>query len=78
MLHFLLDFTVPFDNNQAERDLHMMKVQQKVSGCFHTEEGMRGFCRIRSSLSTLSKQHVPLFSALESALPGHSVYPFPF
>jgi transposase len=72
---FLEDLRVDFDNNLAERDLRMVKVQQKVSGCFRSEAFARAFARIRGYLSTLRKQGLPLLSALQATLGGHPVLP---
>lgn len=74
-LLFLQDLRVPFDNNLAERAIRMVKVQQKVSGSFRSTEGAVHFCRIRGYLSTLRKQSLHVFSALEATLRGQPLLP---
>lgn len=73
VLRFMTDFAVPFDNNGSERDLRMLKLQQKIAGCFRTTEGVQTFCRVRSYLSSARKQGRGLLTALEHALKGKPV-----
>ena len=64
VLRFMDNEIVPFSNNQGERDLRMVKVHQKIAGCFRSSDGSRFFCRIRSYISTCSKHGVSANEAL--------------
>lgn len=70
VLGFLDDLTVPFTNNLAERDLRMIKVQQKISGTFRSVEGVRSFCALRSYLSTMRKQGREVLASLVAVFEG--------
>jgi transposase len=75
VLRFVCDFNVPFDNNQAERDIRMVKLQQKISGSWRTLEGARNFCAIRSYASTLRKRDRNVLAGLRQLFEGHAWLP---
>lgn len=75
VLAFLQDSGVPFSNNQAEQDLRMMKVQQKISGAFRTARGAQEFARIRAYLSTAHKNGRDLLEETAAALAGRPFMP---
>ncbi len=71
VLALLDDLSIPFTNNQAERDLRWAKVQQKIAGTFRSATGVTAFCRIRSYLSTMQKQGHSMLSALTAVFHRH-------
>ena len=75
ILAFMRDLTIPFTNNQAERDLRMMKLHQKISGTFRSEEGARNFCRVRGFISTVKKHGRPVLHELVGVFEGTPFVP---
>jgi transposase len=75
ILLFLHDPYVPFDNNLAERDLRMVKLKQKISGCFRTDNGAKIFCRLRSYISTVKKQNGKVWDALKKIINPTTLQP---
>jgi len=73
VMEFFVNPAVPFDNNLAERDLRMVKLKQKISGCFRTKKGAETFFRIRSYISTLRKQGYNILDSLQLAIEGTPV-----
>jgi transposase len=77
VLRFATDFRVPFDNNQAERDIRMIRVQQKISGSWRSEAGADAYLAVRSYLSTARKQGHNTLEALHELFNGTPWLPAP-
>jgi transposase len=77
VLRYTADFRVPFDNNQSERDIRMVKLRQKISGCIRTMDGARIFCQIRSYLATAAKHGLNAFDVLKDLFEDRPWLPDP-
>jgi len=74
ILRFMDDTEIPFDNNLAERDIRMCKVQLKISGGFRSDQGNIAFYRIRSYIATATKQGISVLEAIQTALSGKPLF----
>jgi transposase len=75
VLRFCTDFRAPFDKNQAERDIRMVKLQQKISGSWRSFEGAQRFCAVSSYVSTLRKNGEDILDGLGLLFDGHAWMP---
>ena len=75
ILAFMHNFSIPFTNNLAERDIRMVKLQQKISGTFRSEGGADAFCRIRGYISTIKKNDRPVLDSLVGVFQGNPFIP---
>jgi transposase len=76
ILAFAKNFLIPFGNNIAEQAIRMMKVKQKISGCFRSEQGAKDFAIIRSYIATIKKHGQNIMQALHHAILGNPVRPW--
>ncbi len=76
-LRFARDFRAPFTNNLAENDIRMVKLQQKISGCWRTQTGAERYLRVRSYISTARKQHQRPLDVLHQLAAGRAWQPTP-
>jgi len=74
-LKFIKQQEVPFDNNQAERDLRMIKVKQKVSGCFKSDRHIKYFARIRGYITTIKKNQQNVLENIQNAFGKNAFIP---
>ena len=77
VLRFATDFAVPFDNNQAERDIRMIRLQQKISGGWRSETGAAAYLTVRSYLSTARKHRRGALDVLRDLFAGTPRIPAP-
>jgi transposase len=75
VLRFAHNLAVPFGNNQAEQDIRMVKLQQKISGCWRTQFGAERFLAVRSYLSTARKNGITALHALNALTAGNPWMP---